>query len=219
MTMAIPELTFELTEVTPQRFAATPTIDLHIGIERPDGGVVQCVILSVTVAIAAARRAYDPAEQERLVGLFGAPRLWGASLRSLTWTRATTAVPAFTGRTRLSVPLACGHDLQIAAAQYLHAVKDGDVPLELAFGGTVFYPDDTGALSTVQIPWRHEVTGRFSARVWHELMDHYYGTSRWLRLDDERFDRLAAYKARHAYASFDDAVEGLLKSAEHEKRT
>jgi Family of unknown function (DUF6084) len=212
--VGVPELAFELLDVAPERFATTPTINLHLGIERLDGGAVQCVILSVTVAIAAARRPYDTAEQERLVALFGAPGQWATSLRSLTWTRATTAVPAFIGSTRLVVPLSCGHDLQIAAAQYLHAVKDGDVPVELAFAGTLFYSDDAGALRAGQIPWRHELVGRLPARVWHELMHHYYGGSRWLRLDDERFDRLAAYRARHAYACFDDAVAALLDAAE-----
>jgi Family of unknown function (DUF6084) len=211
---AVPELAFDLVEVAPRRFAALPTIDFTIGIERSDGGSVQCVILTVTIAIAAARRPYDPAEEERLFALFGSPGQWDTSLRSLIWTRTTTAVPAFTGQTHLTVSVTCGHDLQVAATRYLHAVKDGDIPLELVFGGTIFYADGAATLRAGQIPWRHEVAGRLPARIWHELMHRYYGTSRWLRLEDRRFDMLAAYMARHAHPSFDDTVEGLLKVAE-----
>ncbi|WP_131743315.1 DUF6084 family protein [Actinomadura roseirufa] len=209
-----PDLALDLLGVEPARFTATPTLHLRVGLRRQDGGPVQCVLLTTVVSIAAARRGYGEDEQERLVGVFGAPELWDRSLHGLTWARITDTVPAFRGATELTLGLPCGHDMQVAADQYLHALRDGDVPIDLSFSGTVFYPDEGGALRTGQISWRYEATGRLPVGVWRDLMDRYYGSARWLRLDEERFGRLAAYRARRALASFDDTVDDLLRAAE-----
>jgi hypothetical protein len=37
---------------------------------------------------------------------------------------------------------------------------------------------------------------------------HFRGTA-WVRLSKESFDRLSAYKSRHALATWDDALEAL----------
>ncbi len=71
-----PELGLELLGVEAEAFAATPTLNLRIGLRRLDGGPVQCVLLTTTVTIAAARREYGDAEQERLTGVFGTPDMW-----------------------------------------------------------------------------------------------------------------------------------------------
>ncbi|MES9607649.1 DUF6084 family protein [Actinomadura sp. NPDC048032] len=209
-----PELGLDLLGIEPERFAATPTLSLRIGLRRLDGGPVQCVLLTTTVTIAAARRGYDDAERDRLAGVFGPPEMWDRSLRGLTWARVGATVPTFRGGTEAALSLPCGHDMQVAADRYLHALGGGDVPLDLAFNGTVFYPGEDGALRTGQIPWHHEATGDLPLQVWRDLMGRYYGTARWLRLDDDCFGRLSAYRARRAHSSFDDTVDELLRHAE-----
>ncbi len=209
-----PELGLELLGVEAEAFAATPTLNLRIGLRRLDGGPVQCVLLTTTVTIAAARREYGDAEQERLTGVFGTPDMWERSLRGLTWARVGATVPTFRGATEVTLSLPCGHDMQVAADRYLHALDDGDVPLDLTFNGTVFYPGEDGKLRTGQIPWHHEATGVLPVQAWRDLMDRYYGGARWLRLDDACFGRLAAYRARRAHSSFDDTVDELLRQAE-----
>lgn len=43
--------------------------------------------------------------------------------------------------------------MDLAVNSYLHALRDGDVPLRFIFNGSVFYPDAMGRLQTAQIPW------------------------------------------------------------------
>jgi predicted alpha-1,6-mannanase (GH76 family) len=45
-------------------------------------------------------------------------------------------------------------------------------------------------------------------------MEHYFPGTAWLRLDKDRFDRLAAYKSRHALARWEDVVDTLLDEDE-----
>ncbi|MWA04261.1 hypothetical protein F8568_028570 [Actinomadura sp. LD22] len=219
---AVPELALELLGIEPEPFAAAPTLNLRIGLRRPDGGPVQCVLLTTTVTIAAARRGYEPAERDRLERRLGAAALSGdppnespdAPPGGLLWARIGVTVPTFRGATEVTVALPCGHDMQVAADRYLRALSGGEIPLDLAFDGTVFYPGEDGVLRTAQLPCRHRTTGELSVAVWRSLVDRYYGAVRWLRLDEDRFDRLAAYRARRAHTSFDDTVDELLRAAE-----
>ena len=68
---AAPRLTFAIEAARAVEHAAVPTIAfaLRIGSDRP----VRSVQLDVQLQIAARRRGYHEAEQERLWDLFGAP--------------------------------------------------------------------------------------------------------------------------------------------------
>jgi Family of unknown function (DUF6084) len=104
----------------------------------------------------------------------------------------------------------CTYDLEVAAASYLAALEDGDVPLELLFSGTVFYGGADGRLQAERISWTKEATYALPVRVWRETMDGHFPGSAWLRLSRESYDRLRAYRARNAFATWDDAVATLL---------
>ena len=108
--------------------------------------------LTVQLMIEPARRAYDDAAHERLVELFGAPERWAVTTRSLVWSTLDVVVPAFTGRTTVTVPIACHYDLELAAAKYLHSLTDGEAPLALHFNGMVYYPGEDGGLQIVLLP-------------------------------------------------------------------
>ena len=46
--------------------------------------------------------------------------------------------------------------------------------------------------------------------VWRAAIDAHFPNSAWLRLDRERYERLCAYKARHAFESWEAAIDALL---------
>ncbi|NKZ08169.1 DUF6084 family protein [Actinomadura latina] len=212
-----PELGLDLIGIEAGTSAAAPALNLRIRLRRLDGGPVQCVLLTAAVTIAAARRDYDDAERERLTGVFGTPDTWHRSLQGLPWARIGATVPTFRRETDVALSLPCGHDAHTEADRYLHALDGGDVPLDLAFDGTVFCPGEDGTSRTRQIPWHHEETGALPVQAWRDLVESSHGAARWLRLDDACFDRLAAYRARRAHSSFDDTVDELLRRAERRR--
>jgi hypothetical protein len=211
-----PELEFSIERVEPLRFAAVPTLGFGVRIERVGGPKVRSIALNAQIRIAATRRPYDPATQERLIELFGGPEVWGRGLRSLPWTNAVGQVPPFDDSTVLELEVACTYDFEVAASKYLHALSDGEVPLELLFSGTVFYSGAQGALQVTLVPWEKEATYRMPVRVWREMMDHYFPNSAWLRLRRDSFDRLYAYRSRNALPSWERVVDARLDEAQEE---
>ena len=206
-----PQLEFAVERTYAVRHAAAPTLGFDLRIERPGGGAVRSVSFAVQVRIAATRRAYAEAEQERLVELFGPPRQWAQSVRSLLWTNATATVPPFRDATVFELTVPCTYDFEVAAAKYLAALEDGEVPLELLFSGTVFYADADGRLQAASISWDREAEHRLPVSVWREVMDLHFRGSAWLRLRRDTFDRLYAYKARNALPSWEAAIESLIE--------
>jgi hypothetical protein len=208
-----PELTFAV-EGAAVAESAVPSIELALRVRRAAGGPVRSLALAVQVRIAAPRRSYDDATKDRLLWLFGPPADWGRSLRSLLWTRTTVMVPPFRDETRVQVPVPCTYDFEVAAATYLDAVRDGTVPLELLFSGTVFYAAQDRRLQTAQVSWEQEAAYDLPAGLWREAMDRFFPGARWLRLDAGSFDRLAAFRTAGALPSWEAAIEALLDGAE-----
>jgi hypothetical protein len=210
----VPELAFAVTGAERVEYAAVPTLRFLLDVRSLRGHAIRSVLLDAQVQIAARRRAYDAAAQERLYHLFGAAQGWGTTLRTLLWSRTTLVVPPFSERTVIGLPVVCSYDLEVAASRYFDALPDGEVPLEFLFSGTVFYAGEDGRLQTVRISWESDAEFRFPVRVWKETMEHYFPGSAWLRLDKDAFDRLAAYRARHALATWEQTVDALVEAAE-----
>jgi hypothetical protein len=189
------------------RFAAAPTLAFTLRLEsdRP----VRSLALNVQVRIVPTRRTYGAEDERRLVELFGPPERWGDTLRSFLWTNATLLVPPFDGATTVELPVTCTYDLEVAAAKYFHGLRDGEVPLELLFSGTVFYLDD-GLLQTAQIPWELEAQFRLPVRTWREAIDVLFPGTAWLRVRQDVFDRLAAYKASRMLPTWEATLDELL---------
>jgi hypothetical protein len=208
-----PELRFGIAPVAVADYVAVPTLRFPITIETGADQVIRSVLLDVQIQIAARRRGYGAAESDRLLELFGTPDRWSTTLRTLLWTRTTVVVPPFTGATSVDVDVACTYDLEVTASRYFAALEEGEVPLELLFSGTVFFAGADGRLQAARIPWDHEVEYNLPVSVWREAMDRHFHGAAWLRLGRPAFDRLCAYKARHAFESWDAAVEALLGAA------
>jgi hypothetical protein len=209
---AVPRLTFVVQDAGPVEHAAVPTLRLALRIDG-EGPPIRSILLDVQVQIAARRRPYDRRAEERLVDLFGTADRWGDSLRTLPWTRSTLVVPPFEGSTIADLQITCSYDLEVTASRYLHALEDGEVPLELLFSGTIFYSMPDGRLQTVRIPWSGEAQYDLPVRVWRETMDAHFPNAAWLRLDRESFDRLNDYKARRSLPNWEKTLDSLLDAA------
>jgi hypothetical protein len=208
---SVPQLSFQIEDAVAERYAAIPTLNFALRIERAGGGPVRSVLLDTQIQIAARRRSYGEAEQAWLVELFGTPERWSTTLRTLLWTRTTLVVPPFADSAEVTLPVACSYDLEANAANYLSGLQDGEVPLEFLFSGSGFYSAPGGMLQTARISWDREAEYRLPLRVWREAMDRHFPGAAWLRLGRPVFDQLRAYKAEHGLRTLDDAVERLLE--------
>jgi hypothetical protein len=210
---ALPQLAFAVTGAAPLAHAAVPTLRFSLRIDSRDGRAIRSILLDTQIQIAARRRRYEPGEQERLFELFGPPAGWGTALRTLLWARTTLVVPPFAQSTEVELPVVCSYDLEVAASRYLDALDGGEVPLEFLFSGSVFYAGAGGALQTARLSWNHEAGYRLPVSVWKETLERYFRGTAWLRLRKDSFDRLAAYKSRHALPTWEDALDRLLEDA------
>jgi hypothetical protein len=196
----------------PLDYSAVPTLAFRLGIDSVGGRPIRSVLLDVQVQIAARLRSYRAAEERRLQDLFGTTDRWRDTLRTLPWTRATLVVPPFTGSTVVELPVVCTYDLEVTAADYLSALEDGDVPLELLFSGSVFYAAPDGRLQTTRIAWTTEAQYPLPVSVWRETMDRHFPGSAWLRVSRDCYDRLRAHRARNAHSSWEEVIDSLLGS-------
>lgn len=211
--VALPAPTLEITGVHPVRFAAAPTLAFDARISDSNGGEIYTVALTTQINIEPARRSYDDATREMLVELFGEPQRWGATTKSLMWTKVDNLVPSFGGETTFEIPVLCNYDSELAATKYFYSLPDGHVPLTFLFSGTIFYKGERGQLRLTQVPWSADARFEMPVEVWKDMMNHYYPSSGWVRLHTETLDALHAYKARHGLTSFDACVAGLLEPA------
>ncbi len=209
-----PELRFSVQDVGPLEDAVVPSLRFVVAVESAGGEPIRSIMLDVQVQIAARRRSYDPVAEERLFTLFGEPARWGSTLRTLLWTRTTLVVPAFEASTLVDLVVPCTYDFDVSASAYLDAVRDGEIPLELLFSGTLFYTGADGRLLTGRIGWDREARYDLPARVWREAMQRCFGDSAWLRLDKDTFDRLHAYRTARAFPSWEAAIDALLLDRE-----
>lgn len=209
-----PEPDFAVLGVRPVRHAAAPMLALDLEVSEPGGRTVYMIALSIRLMIEPARRRYDDATRVALVELFGTPERWAVTTRSLVWCQVDLVVPAFTGTTTVTVPIACHYDLELAAAKYLHSLPDGEAPLALHFNGVVYYRGESGALQMVLIPWTKSIDFRMPVAVWRETIEHYYPGTGWLALRSSTLEALQHEKLARGLATLDDTVAALLAGEE-----
>lgn len=207
---AVPRLSFAVDGVEALRHAAAPTLRFTVRVDAEEASV-RSILLEAQVQISARRRPYAAEEQERLLELFGEAARWGTTLRTLPWLRATLVVPAFEQSVRVHLDVPCSYDLEVSASRYFAALRDGDVPLELLFSGTLFYAGAGGLLQAARIGLDRQAEFDMPVAVWREAMDRHFPGAAWLRVQRETFDRLALYRARRALPTWDDAIAALLE--------
>jgi hypothetical protein len=211
--VAPPEPEFAVLGARTVRYAASPLLALDLQVTEPGGRQVYMMALTIQLMIEPARRAYDDATRARLVELFGEPERWSVTTRSLVWAQLDVVVPAFTGSTTVSVPIACSYDQELAAAKYLHSLPDGVAPLALHFNGMIYYRDEHGGLQMVLVPWSRSVDFRMPVSVWRDTIDHYYPNTGWVALRTQTLEALQREKLDRGLPTLDECVQALLAQA------
>jgi hypothetical protein len=201
-------LAVTILEARPSSLTATPGLTFRLRIENLSETRVHAMALRCQVRIEPRGRRYTTDAQARLYELFGDSSQWDRTLRGLTWTHSTVLVPSFDRRIDVDLEVPCTYDLEVASAKYLHAVRDGDVPLLFLFSGTIFGERDA-ALSFEPVAWDLEASFRMPARVWQSAMDQFFPGGGWVRLRRETIDRLQAFRGREAVVSWDEAIDRL----------
>jgi len=206
----IPVLDFEVLDVAVVR-GVVPLLSFRVRVTESAGVPVEAVTLEAQIQIEATRRRYsDAREQEALLDLFGEPRRYAKTVRTLLLSIATAQVPRFSGGVEVEVRLPSSFDLGLAWVKYFHALEEGEVPLAFQFSGTVFYLTDAGGLQIAKIPWDREAHFRMPLRVWKQMVDDHFPDDRWMTLRRDVFDRLYRYKARNSLSSWEEVITRLL---------
>jgi hypothetical protein len=213
----VTELEFTVLDVVAEPYSAAPNLVAKLRIEETSDEPVHALVLRAQVRIDAHRRPYEPAEAQGLLDLFGPRSRWADTLKPFLWMHATAVVPGFSGSTDVDLVLPCTYDFDVAGAKYLHALRNGTVPLELLFSGTVFARGETG-FSVTQIPWDREARHEMPVAVWRELMDQYFPGTGWVRLDRDTLDALSRYKSTRGLTTWEAALGQLLAEAEEAAR-
>lgn len=195
------------------RYAAGPTVLLHVEVTEESGIPVHAIALRAQVRILPQRRRYDDREAEALADLFGARTGWAQSLKPLQLAFLSAMVPSFVGSTEVALHLPCSYDVDVAAHKYLAALEDGVVPLLVLFSGTWFSERD-GRLQVLPIPWDRETSFGLPVATWRDAMDQHFPGSAWLRVGHDTFDALSRYRSAHGLLGWDDAIARLLEERE-----
>lgn len=199
------DLNFSVRGLTMLPFAATPqlVLDLEVQANRP----VHSIMLHGQLRVDASERDYDSSTLERLQDAFSLPESWGHSLKALQWTQLHRVVPAFSGSTLVEMLVPCAYDFGLAITKYFDALEEGDIPMTLAFSGTVLH----GPGSTVSpVPSGKEVKFDLPLGLWQETVHHYYPNSVWLCLNKDVFDQFQTFKRLSGSPTWDQALTRLL---------
>jgi hypothetical protein len=212
----VPNLDFQIESAEAVRYAAAPILNLNIRIQDMAPAVpIHNVMLQCQIQIEPVKRKYTPAEQESLLDLFGEPSRWSQTLKPLLWANTSVVIPAFTGQTKISVPISCTFDFNVAATKYFHGLLGGDVPVTVLFSGTIFHDGgEHGGLQISKISWEREAKYRMPHRVWKDMMDVNYPNTAWLCLRRDVFEQLYRFKVSRGIPTWDQALESVLANAD-----
>jgi hypothetical protein len=209
------DVTFSVLDVTPERYAVTPVLTARLMVTAVGADPVHAIALRCQVRIDPLRRGYTDTEAEGLTDLFGARERWGTTQHTFLWQHTAAMVPGFSGATHVDLPLECTYDVEVAAAKYLLALRDGAIPLQFLFSGTLFTRGERG-FAVTQIPWDREDTYQMPVTVWRELIALHYPDTGWVRLSHDTIAALTTYRSEHGLLSCDEAVVALLSQTRQE---
>jgi hypothetical protein len=203
------DLAFEVLDVVPQEFAASPHLLFRLRVTESSGAAVHALALRCQLRIEPQRRPYDLAEQAGLADLVGTADRYATTLKPFLWTHATAMVQGFEGSRDFDLPVSCTYDFEVSATKYLHALGGGNVPLVLLFSGTVFTRGQTG-FAVEQLSWSLEAQCLLPVATWRSLMDLWFPGSGWVRLDRETISALARYRTAQGLTSWEETLAELL---------
>ena len=203
------ELAFDVVDVAPEPYAVTPNLLARVRVDEATGERVHALALNAQVRIEPQRRRYDDTEERALLDLFGDRTRFAETLKPFAWLHASTVAQGFTGTCEIDLPLPCTYDFEVSGTTYLHALRDGEIPLLFLFSGTVFTRGASG-FSVAQVPWDREARFRLPVAVWRDLMEAYFPGTEWLRMRRDTVEALAHYRHVRGLTSWDDVITTLL---------
>ncbi len=203
------DVTFAVLDVAPEPYAVTPVLRARIGVSAVGEDPVHAIALRCQVRIEPLRRGYTDEEAVGLLDMFGPRERWGTTQHNFLFLHSSTMVQGFTGATQVDLPLECSYDFEVTSAKYFHALRDGNIPLQFLFSGTVFTKGENN-FAVQQIPWDREDHYAMPVSVWRDLMALHYPNTGWIRMNRDTIQALAAYKSTHGMLGFDDTITELL---------
>ena len=207
------ELSFDVLDIEPDRYGATPALLARLRVAETTGAVVHMVALQAQIRIDAHLRRYEPEEQDLMVEQFGEPHRWNDTVRSFTWTHAAVNLPGFSGSRETELPIQCTYDLEVLGSRYMNALQGGVVPLEFLFNGSVVTKAESG-LHVHRIPWHKAAPYELPVSVLHDLMESHYPNAGWLRLHRDTLDALQRFKGGRSIPTWDRVFAELLDAAD-----
>lgn len=208
----VADVDFIAVDAIADRYAAAPMVMIRMRAEELAGVPVHAATLRCQVRIDPLQRRYSDAEAAKVVDLFGGRERWGSSMHALQLAFVTQTLGTFRGSCEFDLPLPLSYDVDVAANKYLASLEEGEIPLTLMFSGTVF-GGSPGTISVQPVPWHKEARFRLPVSVWREAIDSQFGGQPWLRLTQDAFDRLSAFRTRHGLPNWDEAINLLLRQA------
>jgi hypothetical protein len=206
------ELSFTVVDIAPEPYAAVPTLLARVRVEETTGEQVHALALRAQVRIEPQKRRYDDTEEQALLDLFGDRTRFAQTLKPFSWLHTSTVAQGFTGSSEIDLVLPCTYDFEVSGTKYLHALRDGEIPLLFLFSGTVFTRGATG-FSVAQVPWDQEAAYRLPVAAWRDLMEAHFPGTQWLRMSRDTVDALAHYRHVRGLTSWDAVVTELLAQA------
>jgi hypothetical protein len=203
------ELSFDVVDVVPERYAAAPNLLARIRVTESTGDRVHALALRAQIRIEPKRRRYDDTEEQALLDLFGDRTRFAETLRPFAWLHASTVAQGFSGSAEIELPLPCTYDFEVSGTTYLHALRDGEIPLLFLFSGTVFTRGTTG-FSVTQVPWDCEARFRLPVAVWRDLMQTHFPGTEWIRMRRDTVEALAHHRHLRGLTTWDDVITSLL---------
>lgn len=204
-------LSVEVLGAHPSLRGATPALDLQLRLDYRGEAELRSLLLRFDVQIPTAARAYSAEERTRLLELFGDEPRWRETERPVLWTQIERSVPGFSGSCPLTLALPCSYDLRLTSAKYLWGVQDGEVPLAIRFGGTLFCERD-GRLAVVPVPWSDARPCRLPVSLLRAALDAHYPDQMGMLVSRGVFDRLQRYRIERGLLSCEQALERLLEA-------
>lgn len=205
-------LAFTALEIVAEPYAAAPQLTARLRIEESTGAVIHAIALRCQVRIEPQRRPYSAADETELLSLFGDRSRWRDTLRPFPWLHCSGMVQGFTQTCEVDLPMPVTYDFEVTGSKYLHALRDGFVPLLLLFSGTVFTRGRSG-FGVEQVGWDCEASYQLPVSVWQQVIEANFPGTGWLRLDRDVLHALARYQAAHGLTTWDETVTILLANA------
>jgi hypothetical protein len=149
---------------------SNPGLTLRLAIENSlPQEEIQSISLNAQIQIQPTRRRYSSEEKIALRVLFGEPESWHRSMRPLFWANVSLQVSAFLGSTFVDLKLPSSSSFNDAAITFSRALREGAIPLDLLFSGTVFYRAGD-SVQAAFIAWSKEASWQIPLAIWKENM-------------------------------------------------